>query len=68
LVNFPGPTTNVFCTYPATAAVGMSKSSLATTSTVRIAQDDDFIFFQELLLNGTSEAAGWGTSDIVGIG
>lgn len=71
-VNFPGPSTNVFCTVPATGATGMVKASLATQSTnqqqnvIRIAQDDNSLFAQELVLNGTSEVWADGVSELVG--
>jgi len=66
LVNFPGPSTDVFNTYPSTAAVGMQKNSIATGYVLRIAEDDNMVFYQELLLNGTAEVAAWGTSALVG--
>jgi hypothetical protein len=73
LVNFTLALT-VFNTFPATAAVGMHKASLPTQSTnqaqnvIRIAQDDNMMIWQDLVMNGTSEVAGWGTSDLAGIG
>ena len=73
LVNFPGPSTTVFNTYPATAATGMVKRSIATQSTnqpqnvIRIAQDDNMLFFQDLVMNGTAEVVAWGSSELVGL-
>jgi hypothetical protein len=67
LVNFPGPTTTVFNTYPATTAVSMVKNKIASTHTVRVAQDDNMIFADELLLDMTSEVWLDGSSELVGV-
>jgi hypothetical protein len=66
LVNFALPLT-VFNTYPATAAASMVKSSVATSSVIRVAQDDNMIFVDELTLNGTAEIWLEGSSELVGV-
>jgi hypothetical protein len=68
LVNFGVGSKDVFCTVPATAAVGMHKASLATANVIRIAQDDVMMYFQDLVSNGTADVQGFGGSDLVGIG
>jgi hypothetical protein len=67
LVSFPGPTSDVFNTLPATAAVSMVKASLATQQVIRVAPDDNMMFAQELTLNGTAEVQCTGTSELIGV-
>jgi hypothetical protein len=67
LVNFPAGG-DVWCDRPATAVPGMTKNSLATKDVIRVAQDDNMIYFQDVVCSGTSDVLGAGGSDWAGIG